>query len=255
MQIKIKDLNINYVALGEGKNILILHGWGSNITLHSYMIESLSKKNKVFALDLPGFGKSEEPKSAWSVDDYVDLIVDFINENNIKQLSIIGHSFGGRIIIKLFNKNLPFKIEKVVLIDSAGIKSNKKRKQSLKSKLIKFFSKIFVNKLTKKLFPRLINKIKGLVGSEDYRNASPIMRDTLVKVVNEDLEPYISKINVPTLLIWGELDTETPLTDAYKMEKLIDNSGLVVLKGRSHYSFLEEKEKVNKVLDSFFGGK
>lgn len=255
MKMKIKGLDVDYEINGSGNNILILHGWGSSKEVHRDMINSLSKHNKVYALDFPGFGKSEEPKTGWNVDDYVELIIKFIEKNNIKKLSLIGHSFGGRVIIKLFTKKIDFEIDKVVLIDSAGIKSKVSKKSSLKSKFVKIFTKIFVNKFTKKIFPSLINKIKGMIGSVDYRSATPVMRETLVKVVNEDLEPYIGKINVSTLLIWGEIDKATPLSDAYKMERLIKDSGLVVLKGRGHYSFLEEKERVNKILDSFFGGK
>lgn len=251
---KIDGLNINYIVKGEGNNILILHGWGCNIEVIKKLIDHLSKSNKVYALDLPGFGKSDEPKKPWCVDDYVDLIIKFIEENKIKKISLIGHSFGGRIIIKLFNRKLNFKIEKVVLMDSAGIKKVKNIENTFKIKFRKSMKKIIINKYTSKMFPSLLDNIKKKVGSTDYRNATPIMRDTLVKTVNEDLEYLIPKINVPTLLIWGELDTETPLEDAYKMEKLINNAGLVIIKNGSHFAFLEDLVLVNKALDSFFGG-
>lgn len=255
MNIKIDDLNINYLVKGEGKNILLLHGWGCNINIFNKMINHLSKSNKVYALDLPGFGKSDEPKTPWNANDYANLVIKFINKINIKKLSVLGHSNGGRIIIKMFSKEMPFEIDKVILVDSAGIKNKKNIDKSFKIKVIKSFKSVIFNKITNKLFPGLLNKLKSKMGSVDYRNATPVMRDTLVKLVNEDLTDILSNINVPTLLIWGEMDTATPLEDAYKMEKLIPNAGLVLLKGRTHYSFLEEPDTVNRVLDSFLGGK
>lgn len=255
MNIKIDDLNINYLVKGEGKNILLLHGWGCNINIFNKMINHLSKSNKVYALDLPGFGKSDEPKTPWNANDYANLVIKFINKINIKKLSVLGHSNGGRIIIKMFSKEKPFEIDKVILVDSAGIKNKKNIDKSFKIKVIKSFKSVIFNKITNKLFPGLLNKLKSKMGSVDYRNATPVMRDTLVKLVNEDLTDILSNINVPTLLIWGEMDTATPLEDAYKMEKLIPNAGLVLLKGRTHYSFLEEPDTVNRVLDSFLGGK
>lgn len=255
MNIKIDDLNINYIVRGEGKNILLLHGWGCDINIFNKMINHLSKNNKVYALDLPGFGKSDEPKVPWNANDYADLIVKFINKINIKKLSILGHSHGGRTIIKMFSKEMPFEIDKVILVDSAGIKNKKNIDKSFKVKFIKLLKSIIFNKFTNKLFPGLLNKLKSRMGSVDYRSATPVMRDTLVKLVNEDLTDILPNINVPTLLIWGEMDTATPLEHAYKMEKLIPNAGLVLLKGRTHYSFLEEPDTVNRVLDSFLGGK
>lgn len=79
------------------------------------------------------------------------------------------------------------------------------------------------------------------------------MRATLVKVVNEDLKPLISKLSCPTLLIWGDKDTATPIADAREMEQLIQDAGLVVCEGAGHYSFLEQPAKVHSALQAFFG--
>ena len=255
MNIKINDLNINYDVKGNGnEKILLLHGWGANIKLFNNIMNFLSKSKKLYALDMPGFGESDEPKNSWNVDTYVEFIIEFIKMMNIKELDILGHSFGGRVIIKLVNKgNLPFKINKIVLVDSAGIIP--KKKKTLKSitrsylyKTLKFFA---TRKLVKKAFPEALENLKSKFGSQDYRNATPIMRETLVKVVNEDLEYLLSNIKQPTLLIWGENDTATPISDAKIMENKIPDAGLVTVKNAGHYSFLDNPNLVNKVLESF----
>ena len=89
------------------------------------------------------------------------------------------------------------------------------------------------------------------MGSEDYRNASPTMKKTMVNVLNEDLREYLPNIKQPTLLIWGTNDTATPITDAETMEKLIPNAGLVRIKGGTHYAFIEQAQYVNSIIKNY----
>lgn len=257
MNICIDNLNINYETLGsEGKAVVLLHGWGSNITLFENMMKNLSSFCKVYALDMPGFGQSEYPPQAWNVDDYVEFVIKFIEKMQIKNCTLLGHSFGGRLIIKMVNKEkLPFEVDKVVLVDSAGIKPEIKNTFSIRKMVYKLSKSVFSISFVKKCFPNALDKLKSKFGSEDYRNAKPVMRDTLVRVVNEDLEPLLRNIKQSTLLIWGDLDTATPLSDAKKMEELIPDAGLVLIEGAGHYSFLEQPILVNNVLNSFLGGK
>jgi len=250
--LKINNIEINYKKEGNAdSNILLLHGWGANVELFSGMIKHLAQNHTVYALDMPGFGKSKEPPKAWCVDDYVDFVIKFIEKMKIDKLSILGHSFGGRIIIKLVNREkLKFEIDKLVLVDSAGILP-KNKKKTVKTRVYKALKVIVGNKITKKVFPNALESLKKKFGSEDYRNASGVMRETLVKVVNEDLEPLLSNIRPSTLLVWGTEDTATPLSDAKIMEKLIPDAGIVEVKGAGHYSFLEQPQFINAVLDSF----
>jgi len=252
MFLKINNIEINYIKEGSAdKSILLLHGWGANIDLFRGIINNLSKTYTVYALDMPGFGKTIEPKNAWCVDDYVDFVIKFIEKMKIEKISLLGHSFGGRVIIKLVNReNLKFKIDKLVLVDSAGILP-KNKKKTMKTRVYKTLKVIVGNNITKKVFPHALENLKKKFGSADYRNASGVMRETLVKVVNEDLEPLLSNIKQSTLLIWGTEDTATPLSDAKIMESLIPDSGIVEVKGAGHYSFLEQPQLVNAVLNSF----
>lgn len=181
----------------------------------------------------------------WDVDKFADLTEKFIQKMNINHLSLLGHSFGGRVIIKLVNRdNLKFKIDKVVLVDSAGIRHEPKK--TLKQKIYKIAFPII-----KKISPKFLNKIKTKVGSADYRNATPMMRDILVKTIHEDLSSLIPNIKNSTLIIWGENDTATPYSDAEYMNQNIKDSGIVKIENAGHFSFLENPYLVNKVLESF----
>lgn len=252
--IKVDNIPVNYIDEGTGDAILLLHGWGSNITLFEGIIKVLSPHHRVIALDMPGFGKTPEPPQAWCVDNYVDFVMKFMEVLELKEVSVIVHSFGGRVLFKMnARKNLPYKIHKAVLIDSAGIMPKKTWKQKASLRIYKAACYVMSTKILHFLYPDAVEDMRKKRGSADYNNATPTMRATLVKVVNEDLTPLISALKCPTLLIWGDTDTATPIADAKTMERLIEDAGLVVCEGAGHYSFLEQPVKVHSALQNFLG--
>ncbi|MBQ8298084.1 MAG: alpha/beta hydrolase [Ruminococcus sp.] len=250
---EINGININYEQKGSGELLVVLHGWGSNITLHANMIELFSKKYTAIAMDMPGFGQSDEPPSAWCVDDYVQFVIDFLaKEHSGKKIIFLGHSFGGRVIIKLCSRtDLPFEVSKVILVDSAGILPPRNKKKSFRTYYYKIGKWFLSTKLMQKIAPDALENFRKKMGSADYAAASPLMRQVLVKVVNEDLEPLLPNIKCPTLLVWGVNDTATPLSDGQKMEQLIPDAGLVKLENAGHYSFLEQQFTFNRVMCYF----
>lgn len=247
----IGGLNINYIDKGQGELVVLLHGWGSNITLFDSMINLLSAKYRVVAMDMPGFGESDEPTEPWDVDRYVDFFLEFLKMYDFKKITLLGHSFGGRVIIKLCSRKLSFEIEKVILVDSAGVKPEKTTSQKLKQKTYKIGKKFLQTAAMQKLFPDALEELRRKNGSADYNAASPIMRQTLVKVVNEDLCELMPNVKCPTLLIWGKQDDATPLSDGEKMEKLMPEAALVSFDAAGHYSFLDQQVLFNRVLASF----
>ena len=252
MYIKIDDLNINYISEGSGDTVVLLHGWGSNITLFDSMIKLLSSKYHVIAPDMPGFGESDEPHEAWDVARYVDFVIRFLKEFDVKKAVFLGHSFGGRVIIKLFEREtLPFEISKIILVDSAGVKPKKTLRQKIRMRTYKLGKAVLNLPPVKAAFPDALDKLRSKSGSADYNAASPVMRQTLVRVVNEDLTHLFEKVTPPTLLVWGKNDTATPVSDACLMENLMPDAGKVVFEGCGHYSFLERQYEFNRVLASF----
>ena len=151
-------------------------------------------------------------------------------------------------------EDLPFQIEKAVLIDSAGILPKKTWKQKVSLRCYKIGRAVMSTKVLHFLYPDAVEDMRRKRGSADYNSATPVMRATLVKVVNEDLEPLMHLVKCPTLLIWGDLDTATPLSDAKRMEELIPDTGLVVCEGAGHFSFAQQAPRVNGALTAFFAG-
>lgn len=249
MNMKIGGINVNYFLMGENAGdeaVVMLHGWGANIELFRNMAEPVSTKYPVIAPDMPGFGETAEPESVWTVDDYTDFIIEFIKNTGFKKVILLGHSFGGRVIIKLVNrKNLPFTVTKLILVDSAGIRPEKTAEQIKKEKIMKFGKKLLSGT------PKLLEKMQSMVGSADYKAASPQMKKILINVVNEDLTHLLPEIKQETLLVWGTLDTATPIKDAEKMEELIPNAGLARIEGVGHYSFLENPIVFDAIMESY----
>lgn len=254
MTAEIDNIKIAYNRFGEGDELLVIfHGWGCNKEMFDAVATHLAKKYTVVACDMPGCGESPEPTEPFSVDDYANLFIKFIGSLGFKKVSLMGHSYGGRIIIKIFSKGaLPFKIKRVCLIDSAGIKPKRTVGQNMSLVFYKCGRKVLLLPPLKKLFPNALDAWRKKRGSADYNSASEVMKKTLVLAVNEDLTDCLKNIDCPTLLFWGEKDDATPLSDAKIMEKKIPDAGLVVLEGGSHFSFLENMPFFLRVADSFF---
>jgi pimeloyl-ACP methyl ester carboxylesterase len=245
---EIKGQRLFYKQAGRGKEVFLLHGWGADSSALEPVAKHLAQFFTVYNFDFPGFGWSPPPQSVWSVHDYASLIEDFARLEGIEKPIILGHSFGGRISILLGARGLPAKI---VLVDSAGI---------LPKRSMDYYMKVYSYKAAKKFFslPGLRNKKEEALshwrkksGSSDYQQAEGVMKQIFVKVVNEDLALFLPQIKAPTLLVWGELDTATPLADGQQMEKAITGSGLAVLEGAGHYSYLERLPQFLRIMDSF----
>lgn len=239
MKINIKNLDINYIQYGEGKDIILLHGWGQNIEMMKPLGDNFSDKYRITILDLPGFGESDEPKNTWTIDDYELMLEDFIKELKIKKPIVIGHSFGGRLSIRYSARN---PIEKLVLFGSPCIRIQEAL--PLKVRMLKSMKKL-------PGMDKIGEYMKQYIGSRDYKAASPVMRQTLVEVVNEDLSHYAKEIEEPTLLIWGQNDTEAPVAEAKELEKIMIDAALIILPG-THYAYLENLQQVVNILNNFF---
>ncbi len=239
MKLKVKEININYIQYGKGKDILLLHGWGQNIEMMKMLGDYFQDKYRITILDLPGFGKSSEPKEAWNMTNYSDMLEDFIKELDIKKPIIIGHSFGGRLAIRYASNHA---VDKIVLFGAPCIRVEEELPLSVK--ILKLIKKL-------PLMDKFGEYMKKYIGSRDYKAASPIMRQTLVNVVNEDLSNYAKQIEEPTLLIWGDKDQEAPLDLAKDLEKIMYDAALIVLPG-THYAYIENLQNVVNILDKFF---
>ena len=249
--IVIDGMRMHYEETGpeSGKPVILMHGWGCDHTTVRSIARLLEPALHVYNLDLPGHGQSDEPTEVWGVGEFTDYVEKFCKLNNIENPTLIGHSFGGRISLLMSSRN---PIGRMVLVDGAGIKPRRKPKYYIKVYSFKAAKKILPLVLGKKKGQELIDKWRGSAGSADYRNSSPMMRAVMSRCVNEDLKHVMPSIKASTLLIWGENDTATPLSDAKYMEKHIPDAGLVAFPDAGHYSFLDNPGGFAAVIREFF---
>ncbi len=245
--ININNVRCHYLLEGQGEVIVLLHGWGQNTEMMQFIQDRYIDRFRVLNFDFPGFGQSEEPPVAWGVEDYTDFLEKLLKELKIENPILIGHSFGCRVAFHYAAKH---PVQKMVLTGAAGLRPKAQPKNQIKTKVYKGAKKILQFFGAKELE----EKLKRMMGSEDYRNASGVMRDTLVKVVNDDVSSLLDKIDCPTFLFWGKDDDATPLWMGQEMEKRMRNAGLAVIENEGHYAYFYQQQIFCRALDSFLGG-
>lgn len=254
-----KDLNFNgvklhYTVTGDGAGtVILMHGWGCTGDTVESIRRVAAENHRVITVDFPGFGQSSEPQEAsggsvWGVEEYTRLIERLAEVEEAGEPILVGHSFGGRVGLLFASRN---RVSKLVLVDAAGVRPRRP---------LKYYVKVYSFKASKAFYRLLmgreksaarIERMRAARGSADYAGASPMMRRVLSKVVNEDLKHVMPMIKAPTLLVWGENDTATPLSDAKIMERLIPDAGIVSFPGCGHYSFLDNPYGFAAVLRNF----
>ena len=249
--IEINGVRMHYEETGQslGCPVIVMHGWGCDHSTVRSIASVLEHGMRVFSVDLPGHGKSPEPPSVWGVEDFTRLIEAFAEKLRLVEPSLVGHSFGGRIAL-LMSSRTP--VRKVVLVDSAGIKPRRGIGYYWKVYSFKVFKRIAIGLLGDKTGGAIVDRWRSRRGSDDYRRSTPMMRAVMSKCVNEDLKGVMPSVAAPTLLVWGDNDTATPLSDAKTMEKLIPDAGLVSFPGCGHYSFLDNPFGFKAVIMEFF---
>lgn len=238
-----------------GRPLLLLHGWGGRCESFLPVTRDFETTRRVYAVDFPGHGRSDQPDCPWSVTEYMEYLRAFMEEIGIGGADIVAHSFGARVAILLAAEH-PDAVGKLLLTGAAGVPSRKSGKTPFKTRVYKALRSAINWPLTQKLFGE--EKIdlwrEALVqrfGSADYRALTPFMRQTFNRVIGQDLTPCLAKIKAPTLLVWGENDTATPLWMGQLMEKEIPDAGLVVLKGCGHFAYLDKYGEFRLIAESF----
>lgn len=225
---------VNYIQYGDGdKNVVLLHGWGQNIEMMDYVGKYLENA-KVTIFDLPGFGKSEELDYSMNVEEYADWLKEALDILSIDNPILIGHSFGGRVAIKYASK---YPTSKLILLATPIIRH--RHKPTLEERLYKVVKKT-----------PLAEYFRKRIGSADYNNATPIMRETLVKAVNEDLLADAIKVNAPTIFLAGIEDTAVSLGDTYAAINQMKDAAVIKQYG-THYAYLENLDQTCAVINEF----
>lgn len=226
------------------KKVIILHGWTKRLDKWKELFDALEKKGiKADLPKIPGLTGSLE--KVWDLSDYIKWLKNIVDKEKGKTI-LIGHSNGGRIALA-FTNLFPEKVEKLILIDSAGIYHNElplKIKRIVFKTVAKIGKKITSSKTVKNLLYKLARE-------SDYKDLDENTKQTMVNLINTDLKPILPKIQTPTLIIWGREDKTTPLSDGILMNNLIKNSKLEIIEDARHSPMFSHPEEVAKLIQQF----
>ncbi|MBU0618689.1 alpha/beta hydrolase [Patescibacteria group bacterium] len=224
------------------QNLLILHGWNSQLSRWQALAAELKKAGfEVFLPVLPGFKNGPKLKQAWELADYICWVEKLIKDQKIAQPIIIGHSFGGQLAaaVALHNQR---QLKGLVLAGAAVIRGQRSFKTSffyVLAKLGRVVCWLPPFCLLVKPLRRLLYKAAG---EKDYYQAQGFLRPTMQNIINQDLTGQLHKITAPTLILWGEADRDTPLKQAKQLKQLISNSQLKIYPGRHGFIFDQSKK-------------
>lgn len=222
------------------KKIIILHGWTKNLDKWDGFLKELDKNGIKYKFPkIPGLTGSLE--KVWNLNDYVEWLRNIVEKDKEKVI-LVGHSNGGRIALA-FTNLYPEKVEKLILIDSAGIYHNElplKIKRAVFKAIAKIGKKITSSK-------NIRNLLYKLARESDYKALNDNLKQTMVNLISTDLKPILPKIQAPTLIIWGEQDTITPLSDGFIINKFIKNSKLKIINEARHSPQFTNPKEVAKI--------
>ena len=218
---------------GEVVNVY-LHGWGANYKSLFFCADEI-KAPSLF-VDFPPFGQSDKNISGWTIFSYATMVVSLCERLGIKKINLVGHSFGGRVAI-LVSVFCPTRVNKLVLVDSAGMKPRRG---------VRYHYKIWRYRWRK----RLGLDVSGC-GSADYLSLNDAMKKTFKNIVSTHLDEFLEGVKAQTLIIFGRDDVETPPYMAKRLNKKIKNSKLVFLEGAGHFCFNDNRYLFLKYLREF----
>jgi pimeloyl-ACP methyl ester carboxylesterase len=246
---RIDGLETYFTLEGRGHPVVLLHGWGASSQSLAPLCGALANVFRVLAVDLPGFGWSPAPPTAWGTPEYTGHVERLMQAMGMDRAALVGHSFGGRIAIRLAAGH-PARVSRLVLVASAGIRPRRRSGYYVRVAAAKLVKRVFSLPVWGATGQRIISKVSGRMGSRDYRAAGQ-MRPTLVKVVNEDLTRMLPAIQAPTLILWGDRDQEVSRGAMETMAARIPGSRLVVFGGAGHFPFLDAPEEFGRTVTAF----
>ncbi len=238
---RVAGVRIGYHEVGLGSPVVLLHGWGGDSRSFAPVQQALASDFRVLAIDFPGFGRSAAPPETWGVGDYADNLRRWLEEQGIDRVSLVGHSFGGRVAI-VTAARWPTLVERLGLVDSAGILPRRTVGYHFKVRTSKIARRVLASPALARARPALERRLYDALGASDYAKAGPL-RPTFVRVVNEDLRPLLPQITAPTLLIWGDKDDATPLEDGKLMAREIPGARLTIYPGAGHFAYLDRADQ------------
>ncbi len=241
MQIVLNGTLTNFLAVNphQKQTLLILHGWSQSSLHWQIILDNLPSTVTGIALDLPAFGSTQPLPGNPGVPEYSDFVKNFIKKQKLKNVVLLGHSFGGQIAVD-FSLRYPKLISHLILVSPACIRDQKPNQKSQIAKKLK----PFINALS----PKIYDYIFSLIASKNYLNSTPIQRVVLNKILYQDYSKKLQDITVDTAIIWGDKDVTIENKSKFLAET-IPHSHLYVIYGANHSAQISAPQKFISLLN------
>jgi pimeloyl-ACP methyl ester carboxylesterase len=248
MQAVVNSLVVNYEKSGSGKAVLLLHGWADDHRTFNGLTKSLSKRFQVIRLDLPGFGQSQIPPTAWDLSDFAAFLQSFVTKLGFRPYAIIGHSNGGALAMHALASRL-VKADRLVLLAPSGVRDTRQLRR-LGLKIIAKAGKFATLWLPSSMRRRLRRGLYGAAGSDMF--VTPHLQEAFRRIVRQDVQSDAAKLSLPTLIIYGSEDKATPVNGVgRRLHELIVGSRLEIVPGADHFVHRSGGEAVLDRVEKF----
>lgn len=238
-----------FQRLGHGPTLVLLHGWGCDWQIWSPVISELSKEFRLIIPDLPAFGQSEAPPEPWVSEQYVDWLHNFLSaELGSDSFSIVGHSFGGKLAALLAATHPQVGVRKLILVDSSGLPIALSPIKVLQKNMLSLIPESVKGVVPARLKYQFL-KMSG--SATDHFQSTDQQRLIFKRIYQEDISRQLPKITLPTLIIWGAEDTDTPPAQAVRFQELIPGSDLVILDSAGHFPFIDQPQQCITLIKNF----
>lgn len=256
---KVDGINTHVEQLGEsGEELLLLHGWGpASVSLEKNLLllaNRLKGRCRVTALDFPGHGETPAQEGDWGVPEYAAWTLHAMDALGLHRVSVLAHSFGGRVALYLAAHH-PERINKLLLTGCAGLRDRQSARARLRGAGFKMMRQGLglLGKIpaARAFSDKTLVALRESMASADYLLTPENLRGSFSKVVRQDLRPLLPGIAHPTLLVWGEQDTATPLWMGEAMAREMQKATLLVYQGDDHWAYQNQLARFVNAVEAF----
>ncbi|MEO9308000.1 Alpha/beta hydrolase [Nitrosotalea sinensis] len=258
--VEVNRFNIRYLEDGNSdRTIVLLHGLGGYAERWNNLFPFLSKKYRVIAPDLIGYGQSDKPSVDYTPEFFTKFVFNFMNAVGIKKTFLIGTSLGGQIVIECAASQNDI-IEKIILISPAGI-----MRKSTPTLDAYTMAALYPNKdSVKNAYQMMVGpgkqisetSVERFVNNMSRPNAKMVFLSTLLGLKNApDIHDKLASITIPTLVIWGRDDKLIPFEYSQQFVSTIPNCEFVAMDGCGHSPYVEDPEELAKIITKFLSAR
>lgn len=247
MQVVVQGLLTAYDRMGAGKQVLIIPGWADTSASWQAVAHRLANTYEVIIMNPPGFGGSEAPHEAWGVTEYANFTKDFVTKLGLDLFALVGHSNGGAISMQVVGDGLLYP-DRLALVASAGIRQEAGGRK-LALKVAAKAGKVITRPLPSGVRQKLRRKLYQGAGSDML--VAEHMQESFKKVIVHDVRQTARRIAVPTVLIYGDKDDQTPLRYAELFHDTIPGSKIVTIAGAGHFLHVDRPVEVESAVKEF----